>query len=92
MKSIFTVQISAYLLGVFAKLRKATISFVMSVRPSVPKEQLGSHWTDFHEIWYLNIFLEKLEKIQVSLKLDKKNEHFSWRPLDIFDHILLISS
>ena len=50
----------------FKKLRKATISFVMSVglyiclsvcllvtlsvRPSVRTEQLGSHWTDFHEI------------------------------------------
>ena len=30
-------------LGAFAKLRKATISFVRV-------EQLGSHWTDFHEI------------------------------------------
>jgi hypothetical protein len=39
-------------LGAFAKLRRATISFVVSVR----KEQLGSHWTDFHEIWYLSIF------------------------------------
>ena len=33
-------------LGAFAKLRKATISFVMSVR----KKQLGCHWTDFHKI------------------------------------------
>ena len=31
-------------LGAFAKLRKATISFVMSVCPSVLVEQLGSHW------------------------------------------------
>jgi len=37
-------------LGAFAKLRKATINFVSSVRPSVRMEQLGSHWTDFHEI------------------------------------------
>jgi hypothetical protein len=41
-------------LGVFAKSRKATISFVMSVRPSVCLsariEQLGSHWTDYCEI------------------------------------------
>jgi len=35
-------------LGDFAKLRKAIISFVMSVRPSVRMERLGSHWTDFH--------------------------------------------
>jgi hypothetical protein len=34
-------------LGDFAKLRKATISFVMSVCPSVRMEQPGSHWTDF---------------------------------------------
>ena len=30
-------------LGAFAELRKATVSFVVSVR----MEQLGSHWTDF---------------------------------------------
>jgi len=34
----------------FEKLRKATISFVMSVCLSVRKQQLGFHWTDFHEI------------------------------------------
>jgi hypothetical protein len=37
-------------LGAFAKLRKTTILFVMSVHPSVLMEQLGSHRTDFHEI------------------------------------------
>jgi len=36
-------------LGAFAKLRKATNSFVMSVRPSVRMEQLGSHWKELHE-------------------------------------------
>jgi hypothetical protein len=35
----------------FAKLRKASISFVLSVCPSV-----CSHWTDFHEIWHFSIF------------------------------------
>jgi len=30
-------------LGEFAKLQKATVSFVMSVRPSVRMELLGSH-------------------------------------------------
>jgi hypothetical protein len=29
-------------------LRNAIISFVMSVRPFVHMEQLGSNWTDFH--------------------------------------------
>jgi len=27
-----------------------------NVSPSVRMEQLGSHWMDFHEIWYLSIF------------------------------------
>ena len=29
-------------------------------------EQLGSHWTDFHEIWFLRIF----KNLLVSLKPD----------------------
>ena len=36
-------------------LRKATISFVRSARPSLYA------WTEFHETWYLNIF-EHLRK------------------------------
>jgi hypothetical protein len=55
-------------LGVFAKLPKATISFItcLSVRLSVRMEQLGSHFNDFHEIWYLSIFRKSVvEKIKV---------------------------
>jgi len=52
-------------LGAFARLRKATINFVMPVRPSVRMGQLGSHWMDFREIWYLIVFRNKVEKIQV---------------------------
>jgi hypothetical protein len=43
-------------LGAFEKVRKATISFVMYVSPYVRMEQIGSHWTDFHEIWYWVVF------------------------------------
>jgi hypothetical protein len=60
-------------LGAFAKLRKATISFVMSVR----LEQLGFHWTDFHEMWYFDIFRKSVQKIQVLLKSDENNWHFT---------------
>jgi len=38
-------------LGALAEFRKATISFVMSVHPSVRMEQFGYHWMDFYEIW-----------------------------------------
>jgi hypothetical protein len=67
-------------------------SWCLSVCPSVHMEQLGSHWTDFPEIWYLSIFWNTVEKIQVSLKSDKHNWYFTWRSLDIFDHILPSSS
>jgi hypothetical protein len=36
--------------GAFAKLRKVTIRFVMSVRLSIRMKQVGSHWTDFHDV------------------------------------------
>jgi len=44
-------------LGASAKLRKSTVSFVMSVRV----EQLGSHWTDFREFGVV-VFFEILSK------------------------------
>ena len=65
-------------------MRKATIRFVMSVRPSVRMEQLGSHWMDFHEIWYLLIFRKYVAKIQVSLKSDNCHWYFTWGPIYIF--------
>ena len=76
----------------FAKLRRATISFVMSVRLSNCMGKLGFHWKNFHEIWYLIIFRKSVEKIQISLKSDKNNEYFTWWSIYVFDHISLKSS
>jgi hypothetical protein len=78
-------------LGAFAKLRKATMSFVVSVCLSVRTEQLDSHWRDFDEIWYLGFFRKSVEKIQVSLKSDKNNGYFTWRRCHIYDNISLNS-
>jgi hypothetical protein len=63
------------LLGEFAKLRKVTVSFVMSVRPSVwnnsaPTERLVMKFN-------LKLFRKSVEKIQVSLKSDKNNGYFT---------------
>ena len=72
-------------LSAFAKLRIATVRFVMSVRPL----SICSHWADFHEIWYLSIFRKSVEQIQVSSKSDKIKGYGTWRPIYIFDHISL---
>ena len=66
--SVVTWPLSVASLGAFAKLRNATVCYVMSACPSVRMEQLGCHWADFYEIWYLCIFRISVGKIQVSLK------------------------
>jgi hypothetical protein len=46
----------------------------MSVRLPARMTQLGSHWTDINEIFYLNFFRKSVEKIQVSLKSDDDDD------------------
>jgi hypothetical protein len=62
------------------------------VCPSFRMQQLGSHLTDFHDIWFLVVFRKSVEKIQVSLKSDKNNGYLTWGPIYIFDHISRNSS
>ena len=87
-------------LDAFAKLRKATIGIVMyvcmsvcpSVRPSVRPSilvELGCHWADFHEIWYLSTFQSSVEEVQLSLKSDRNKERFTWRSTHTFYRISL---
>jgi hypothetical protein len=52
-------------------------------------EQLGAHWKDFREMWYFKIFRKSVEKIHVSLKSDKNNGYFIWRPMNIYENISL---
>ena len=49
----------------------------LSVCLSVHVKQLDSHWTDFHDIWYLSIFRKFVDKFQVSLKSDKNKGYFT---------------
>ena len=67
------------LLGEFEKLRKATISFIMSVGLSLSlslSRSVGFQWTDFHEICYLSTFLKYADNIMVLLKYEKNNFYF----------------
>ena len=48
----YLIRKSSQIFGSFAKLRKATISFVnvcLFFLPSARMEQLDSHWQDFQE-------------------------------------------
>jgi hypothetical protein len=64
-------------LRAFAKFRKATISVVLSARPSVHMQQRGSHCMDFIEILYVSVFRKPVGIIQFSLKPDINNEYFT---------------
>jgi hypothetical protein len=55
----------------FTKLRKATISIVVSVCLSILTEQLRSYLTDFRKTWYFSIF--RKSEIQVSLQSNNNN-------------------
>jgi len=59
-----------------------------SVHRSVRMEHLGSHWTDFHEIWCMRIFWKSFEKVQVSLQSDKNHGYFTWRPVRLHSRYL----
>ena len=63
-------------LGVFAKLRKSTFSFVMSVCPSAWNNSTAIEWIlmKFH----IEVFFSRksVDKIPVSLKTDKNNGYF----------------
>ena len=49
------------------------------------------NWRDkrlhgIYEIWYLNIFRKFVQKIQVSLKSDKNDGSFTWKPMYNYVH------
>jgi len=77
--------------GTFAKLQKATVSFVMSLCLSAWNSAAVIGWIFVKfDIW---VFFEtSVEKIQISLKSDKNEGYFIWRLIYVFDHISLISS
>jgi len=52
---------------------------------SVRMEQLGSHWTDFREIWHLSIFRKFVEEVEASLNYDSSGEYFACEPVNSFD-------
>ena len=66
-------ELSSSLFGGFAKFRKATISFLMSVRLSVHMAELVSHWKNLNEMWYWSIFRKYFEKIRLSLQSPHNN-------------------
>jgi hypothetical protein len=79
--------LNEWFLGAFVKLRILTISCVTSVRLSAWNNSATTG--RFFMKFGIRIFLKSLERNQVSLKSDHKNQYFTRRPIHIFDHISL---
>ena len=64
-------------------MRKATIKFlILSLRPSVcPYATTRLPLNGFSWNLILSVFRKSVQKVQVSLKSDKNNGHFTWRPI-----------
>jgi hypothetical protein len=87
--SVRKFKLRSCFLGTFAKLRKATISFVASVRPpvylyvclflclSLRTEQLSSSWKAFHEKLIFQDFLKIRRENSSLIKIDKNNGCFT---------------
>ena len=67
--SHFLSGITYLFLCAFAKLRKATVICIVSVRLSACNISAPTG-TEFHETSYLSIFRKSVEKMKVSLKSD----------------------
>ena len=52
----------------------------MSVRPSVRMEQRGSHWTDFHEIWWVFLGGDLSREREFNFSLKSGITYITWRP------------
>jgi len=65
-----------YLSGAFAKLGNSTISFVTCVCLSVGIVKLGSHLTDFHEMWYLSFFSKNCRENPSFIKIGQECLHY----------------
>ena len=84
-----------FLCPVFRRVRKIAKrgyyrrNICPSFRPSVLMEQLGSLWTDIHELSYLNFCQKSVEKTLVLLKSDKNKGHFTGMRVHICYNMLL---
>ena len=72
-------------------IAKSDYGFAMSFRPSVRRHETTRLQLDGFS-WNLNTIRRTVQKIHFSLKSDKNNGYFTWRPIYIFDYTSLTSS
>jgi len=64
------------LLDAVAKFGKPTVSFISNY----PHGTTRPHWTDFHEIWRVSIFMKFVEVSSSSVNISQEWRVLTWRP------------
>ena len=81
------IHVLFYPLGTFAKLRKATVNFILSVCLSIGRmEPLGSHGADFswnYIFWYF-FFGNLKRKLRFHKNQWRKRVHYLWTNIYIY--------
>ena len=81
---LLLIPCTSWFLGVFTKSWKATLSFVMSVCPSACPAAWNNLTTTGWSLMEFDVlcfyFWKSAKSVQVSLKSDKNNGYFTWRP------------
>jgi hypothetical protein len=78
--SLWQMQVVSFLYIIIpcqARLHNCEKPLLASSCLSVRMKQLSSHWTDFHEIMFVNFLRKSVEMVQVSLKYDKNKGYFN---------------
>jgi len=87
MEKCFDYRMGTQCLGAFEKRRKATISFVMSVRPSAWNNSAPARQIFIKIVEYLRI---SVEKIQVQLISDNNKGYFALRSMCMISRPVLL--
>jgi len=77
---------TSVLLGMFTKLQRATIHFVMSV---CLHEATRLQPDGFSCKWVFENFSKSVQKIRGSFKSNRISRYFAWRTMHIYDGISL---
>ena len=86
-QTFFFLYSMSLFLGGLANLRKATMSFVMSFRPSVLSVRMKNSaptGTIFMKFYISGFFRNTVEKIQFLLKSEKNTGSFTWRYMYLY--------
>ena len=79
--------VNSQLFGCVKNCERRPLASTLPLSTSNRMKQLGSHWTDFHEILYTSIFRKPVEKNSSFTKIWQNSGYLTWQLTYIDDNI-----